>query len=176
MAFQTQAYSKQALGSAGEISKAFHSFCNVETVVAADEKCCVGCFVQTKTRSTNENENEVIGASGVEISGNVVGVVVKANYTNSEKTTHIYKKGDNLSVITAGSVFIEVDNAKVEKGKFVFLKNDTGKLIFDDKMVKADHTFTGWVVSKGNAEAKDGVIEITTAQANTFSKIEKIQA
>lgn len=174
MAFQTQAYSKQALGSAGEISKAFHSFCNVETAVAGDEKCCVGCFVQTKTGSTNENE--VIGASGVAISGNVVGVVVKANYINSEKTTHIYKKGDNLSIITAGSVFIEVDNVKVEKGKFVFLKNDTGTLIFDDKMVKADHTFTGWVVSKGNAEAKDGVIEITTAQANTFSKIEKIQA
>lgn len=172
MAFQTQAYSKQALGSAGEISKAFHSFCNVETAVAADEKCCVGCFVQTKTGSTNENE--VIGASGVEISGNVVGVVVKANYINSEKTTHIYKKGDNLSVITAGSVFIEVDNVEVKKGKFVFLKNDTGTLVFDDKMVKANHTFTGWVVSKGNAEAKDGVIEITTAQANTFSKTEKI--
>ena len=174
MAFQTQAYSKQALGSAGEISKAFHSFCNVETAIAADENCCVGCFVQTKSGSTNENE--VIGASGVAINGNVVGVVVKTNYINSEKATCIYKKGDNLSIITAGSVFIEVDNAKVEKGKFVFLKNDSGTLVFDDKMVKAGHTFTGWVVSKGNAEAKDGVIEITTAQANTFSKIEKIQA
>lgn len=174
MAFQTQAYSKQALGSAGEISKAFHSFCNVETGIAADENCCVGCFVQTKSGSTNENE--VIGASGVSISGNVVGVVVKANYINNEKATHIYKKGDNLSIITAGSVFIEVNNAKVEKGKFVFLKNDNGSLVFDDKMVKTDHTFTGWVVSKGNAEAKDGVIEITTAQANTIAKQEKIQA
>lgn len=174
MAFQTQAYSKQALGSAGEISKAYHSFCNVETAIAADENCKVGGFVQTKNGSTNENE--VIGASGKAISGNVVGVVVKANYINSEKVTNIYKKGDNLSIITAGSVFIDVSNAKVEKGKFVFLKNVDGSLVFDDKMVLAEHTFTGWVVSKGNAEAKDGVIEITTAQANTFSKIEKIQA
>ena len=174
MAFQKQAYSKQALGNAGEISKAFYNFCNVEMAIAADENCHVGGFVQTKTGSTNENE--VIGASGAPISGNVVGVVVKANYINNEKTANTYKKGDNLSIITAGSVFIEVNNIKVEKGKFVFLKNDDGTLVFHDEMVLADHTFTGWVVSKGNAEAKDGVIEITTAQANTFSKIEKIQA
>lgn len=168
MAFQTQSYQKQALGSAGQISKSFHSFCNTVTGVVADANVCVGCFVQSKTSATDENE--VIGASGQAITGKILGVVVKDHYIASANASavHVYNKGDNVEILNAGSIFIETENA-AKKGQYVFLKTADGSLVFDDAMTKADHTYTGFMVSKGQAEASDGIIEITTAQAYTVA-------
>lgn len=173
MAFQTQSYQKQALGSAGQISKSFHSFCNTVTGVVADANVCVGCFVQSKTGATDENE--VIGASGVAISGKILGVVVKDHYISSSNASavHIYNKGDNIEILNAGSIFIETEST-AKKGQYVFLKTADGSLVFDDKIVKADHTYTGFIVSKGQAEASDGIIEITTAQAYTVDTVATI--
>ena len=75
MSFQKQVNLNQALGNVGQISKAYHSFCNVIPAIAADENVRVGSFVQSKTSPTNENE--VIGASGKAISGSILGVVVR---------------------------------------------------------------------------------------------------
>ncbi|EOI0394272.1 hypothetical protein ACMF0F_001373 [Campylobacter jejuni] len=171
MAFQTQSYQKQALGSAGQVSKSFHSFCNTVTGVVADANVCVGCFVQSiKTDATDENE--VIGASGAAISGKILGVVVKDHYISSSNTSavHIYNLGDNVEILNAGSIFIKTESA-AKKGQYVFLKTADGSLVFDDKMVKADHTYTGFIVSKGQAEASEGIIEITTAQAYTVDTV-----
>ncbi|MCW1675453.1 hypothetical protein OLS47_00015 [Campylobacter jejuni] len=41
-------------------------------------------------------------------------------------------------------------------------------------MVKADHTYTGFIVSKGQAEASEGIIEITSAQAYTVDTVATI--
>ena len=164
MSFQKQVNLKQALGNVGQISKAHHSFCNVIPAIAADENVRVGSFVQSKTSPTNENE--VIGASGVAISGSILGVVVRDSLKvagDSTPTLEV-KKGENCAVLNEGSIFIET-SLQAKKGQYVFLKDADGTLAFDDTATKASYTYTGFRVSKGNETAARGIIEITTARA-----------
>ena len=164
MSFQKQVYLNQALGNVGQISKAHHSFCNVIPAIAADEFVKVGSFVQSKTSPTNENE--VIGASGKQITGSILGVVVRDSLkvAGDSTATLAVKKGENCAVLNEGSIFIEV-NAIAKKGQYVFLKDADGTLAFDNTATKASHTYTGFRVSKGNDAAAAGLIEITTARA-----------
>ena len=164
MSFQKQVNLNQALGNVGQISKAHHSFCNVIPAIAADEFVKVGSFVQSSTGATNENE--VVGASGKQISGSILGVVVRDSLkvAGDSTATLAVKKGENCAILTEGSIFIEV-NAIAKKGQYVFLKDDDGTLAFDNRATKASHTYTGFRVSKGNETAARGVIEITTARA-----------
>ena len=164
MSFQKQVNLNQALGNVGQISKAHHSFCNVIPAIAADEFVKVGSFVQSKTSPTNENE--VIGASGKQITGSILGVVVRDSLKvagDSTPTLEV-KKGENCAILTEGSIFIEV-NVQAKKGKYVFLKNTDGSLGFFDTTTESNYTYTGFRVSKGNETAARGVIEITTARA-----------
>ena len=164
MSFQKQVNANQALGNVGQISKAHHSFLNVVPAIAADEFVKVGSFVQSKTSPTNENE--VVGASGKQITGSILGVVVRDSLKvagDSTPTLEV-KKGENCAILTEGSIFIEV-NAIAKKGQYVFLKTDDGTLAFDNTATKASHTYTGFRVSKGNDTATAGLIEITTARA-----------
>ena len=164
MSFQKQVNLNQALGNVGQISKAHHSFCNVIPAIAADENVRVGSFVQSKTSPTNENE--VIGASGVAISGSILGVVVRDSLkvAGDSTATLAVKKGENCAILTEGSIFIET-SLQAKKGQYVFLKDADGTLAFDNAATKASHTYTGFRVSKGNETAVRGVIEITTARA-----------
>ena len=164
MSFQKQVNLNQALGNVGQISKAYHSFCNVTPAIAADEFVKVGSFVQSTAAATNENE--VVGASGKAISGSILGVVVRDSLkvAGDSTATLAVKKGENCAILTEGSIFIEV-NAIAKKGQYVFLKDADGTLAFDDTATKASHTYTGFRVSKGNETAARGIIEITTARA-----------
>ena len=164
MSFQKQVNLNQALGNVGQISKAHHSFCNVIPAIAADENVSVGSFVQSKTSPTNENE--VIGASGVAISGSILGVVVRDSLkvAGDSTATLAVKKGENCAILTEGSIFIEV-NAIAKKGKYVMLQTTDGALGFYDSSTQSGYTYTGFRVSKGNETAVRGVIEITTARA-----------
>ena len=164
MSFQKQVNLNQALGNVGQISKAYHSFCNVIPAIAADENVRVGSFVQSKTSPTNENE--VVGASGKQITGSILGVVVRDSLKvagDSTPTLEV-KKGENCAILTEGSIFIET-SLQAKKGQYVFLKDDDGTLAFDNSATKTSHTYTGFRVSKGNETAVRGVIEITTARA-----------
>ena len=164
MSFQKQVNLNQALGNVGQISKAYHSFCNVIPAIAADEFVKVGSFVQSSSTATNENE--VIGASGKAISGSILGVVVRDSLKvagDSTPTLEV-KKGENCAILTEGSIFIEV-NAIAKKGQYVFLKDTDGTLAFDNTATKASHTYTGFRVSKGHDTTSAGLIEITTARA-----------
>ena len=164
MSFQKQVNLNQALGNVGQISKAHHSFCNVIPAIAADENVRVGSFVQSKTSPTNENE--VIGASGKQITGSILGVVVRDSLkvAGDSTATLAVKKGENCAVLNEGSIFIET-SLQAKKGQYVFLKDADGTLAFDDTATKASHTYTGFRVSKGNETAARGIIEITTARA-----------
>ena len=164
MSFQKQVYLNQALGNVGQISKAHHSFCNVIPAIAADEFVKVGSFVQSKTSPTNENE--VIGASGKQITGSILGVVVRDSLkvAGDSTATLAVKKGENCAILTEGSIFIET-SLQAKKGQYVFLKTDDGTLAFDNSATKASYTYTGFRVSKGNETDARGVIEITTARA-----------
>ena len=164
MSFQKQVNLNQSLGNVGQISKAHHSFCNVIPAIAADDFVKVGSFVQSKAAATNENE--VIGASGKQITGSILGVVVRDSLKvagDSTPTLEV-KKGENCAVLNEGSIFIET-SLQAKKGQYVFLKDDDGTLAFDNTATKTSHTYTGFRVSKGNETAARGVIEITTARA-----------
>ena len=165
MSFQKQVNANQALGNVGQISKAHHSFCNVISAIAADEFVKVGSFVQSKAAGAT-NENEVVGASGKQITGSILGVVVRDSLKvagDSTPTLEV-KKGENCAILTEGSIFIEV-NAIAKKGQYVFLKTADGSLGFYNTTTQSDYTYTGFRVSKGNETAARGVIEITTARA-----------
>ena len=165
MSFQKQVNLNQALGNVGQISKAYHSFCNVIPAIAADEFVKVGSFVQSKATGAT-NENEVIGASGKQITGSILGVVVRDSLkvAGDSTPTLAVKKGENCAILTEGSIFIEV-NAIAKKGQYVFLKDDDGTLAFDNSATKTSHTYTGFRVSKGHDTTSAGLIEITTARA-----------
>ena len=165
MSFQKQVNLNQALGNVGQISKAHHSFCNVISAIAADENVRVGSFVQSKATGAT-NENEVIGASGKQITGSILGVVVRDSLkvAGDSTATLAVKKGENCAVLNEGSIFIET-SLQAKKGQYVFLKTDDGTLAFDDSATKTSHTYTGFRVSKGNDAAAAGLIEITTARA-----------
>ena len=164
MSFQKQVNANQALGNVGQISKAHHSFLNVIPAIAADDFVKVGSFVQSTAAATNENE--VIGASGKQITGSILGVVVRDSLkvAGDSTATLAVKKGENCAVLNEGSIFIET-SLQAKKGQYVFLKTDDGTLAFDNAATKASHTYTGFRVSKGNETAARGVIEITTARA-----------
>ena len=108
MSFQKKVNSTQALGSAGRISKAIHSYLNTFQAIAGDDKVKVGCFVQK-----GQKEGEVIGASGVAVNSKVLGVVVKDHYLSSESETITFKAGDNVTILNAGNIFIETDHVTV---------------------------------------------------------------
>ena len=165
MSFQTQVNLKQALGNVGQISKAHHSFCNVIPAIAADEFVKVGSFVQSKATGAT-NENEVIGASGKQITGSILGVVVRDSLkvAGDSTATLAVKKGENCAVLNEGSIFIET-SLQAKKGQYVFLKTADGSLGFYDTTTESNYTYTGFRVSKGNDTAKAGLIEITTARA-----------
>ena len=164
MSFQTQVNANQALGNVGQISKAHHSFLNVIPAIAADEFVKVGSFVQSSSTATNENE--VIGASGKQITGSILGVVVRDSLkvAGDSTPTLAVKKGENCAILTEGSIFIEV-NAQAAKGKYVFLKTADGSLGFFDTTTESNYTYTGFRVSKGHDTTSAGLIEITTARA-----------
>ena len=164
MSFQKQVNANQALGNVGQISKAHHSFLNVIPAIAADDFVKVGSFVQSTAAATNENE--VVGASGKQITGSILGVVVRDSLkvAGDSTPTLAVKKGENCAILTEGSIFIEV-NAIAKKGQYVFLKTDDGTLAFDNNATKASHTYTGFRVSKGHDTTSAGIIEITTARA-----------
>lgn len=164
MSFQKQVNANQALGNVGQISKAHHSFLNVIPAIAADDFVKVGSFVQSSSTATNENE--VIGASGKQITGSILGVVVRDSLKvagDSTPTLEV-KKGENCAILTEGSIFIEV-NVEAKKGKYVMLQTTDGALGFYDSSTQSGYTYTGFRVSKGNETAARGVIEITTARA-----------
>ena len=165
MAFQKEVKQTQALGSAGQISKAFHNYCNTfSAVVAEADGVCVGCFVQS-----TGTDGKVKRASGKAIDGKILGVVVKDKYISSDGTEAVqkYKQGDNVTILNAGNIFIEV-KADAQVGKYVHLSKDAGALLFEDTI---DDTgtkiYTGFRVSKGNSapDTANGIIEITTANA-----------
>lgn len=163
MGFQKTVSKSQALGSAGRISKAIHSYLNTFQAIAGDDKVKVGCFVQK-----GDKEGEVIGASGVAVNSKVLGVVVKDHYLSSEIATYTYKAGDNVTILNAGNIFIEA-KSEAKIGQYIHISKTDGTLSFDETIDTSGSTkvYTGFRVSKGNQAPynTDGIIEITTANA-----------
>lgn len=145
---QKKVYKEMGVGSAGEIAKGLHSYSMFfHGSVKENDNVCAGCFVQT-----TDVEGIVKGASGNTIDHAIMGVVVKDHFINATDNTAIFNKDNAVTILYKGAVFIETKTpAKV--GQYVFLKNDTGALVFDDTDTKEGHTYTKFKVAKGTGSA-----------------------
>ena len=158
MALQNKVNSTQALGFAGQIAQARHSFFNTISGVVTDDNVKIGEFVQAV------KEGEVKGANGQAITGKILGLAVFENFQNDNGDSAVVEKGNNVTILNAGSAYIAT-SLQAKQGQAVLLKIADGSLVFDNDKAKEDYTFTGFVVAKGNTSAESGVVEITTAMA-----------
>ena len=157
--FQKQVETAQALGVAGHIAQGRGSYFNTISGICADDKVEVGYFVKR-----GDNEGEFKGVKGV-APGKIVGVAVFDNFQSAEGSSVTKAKGETVTVLNEGSVFIETDKA-AKVGQFVSLSNDSGEMFFGDTpTTDKSGVATGFIVVKGNSETKRGVIEISTAGA-----------
>lgn len=156
--FQKQVETAQALGVAGHIAQGRGSYFNTISGICADDKVEVGYFVQR-----GDNEGEFKGVKGVAVT-KVAGVAIFDNFQSANGDSAVKAKGADVTILNEGSVFIEAQ-AVAKAGQFVFVKSADGSLKFNDVDTLTDFVFTGFVVVKGNGEAKRGVIEISTAGA-----------
>lgn len=155
MPFQNEIRTNQALGIAGEPSKAMHSYYNTTAGLAIDDNLKFGSFALSST-DANAKEWEAVGKAG----GAVLGVVVRdrAFYACGENAT--IPKGQPITICNRGNVYIETELA-AKRGQSVEVDKTTGEVTFADA---ATANATGWVVVVGNATATKGVIEISTAK------------
>ena len=163
MAFQSKVNSNiQALGSAGQIAKGYHSYCNVVDYVAGDN-ISVGEFAQSSTT----NDNEVLSTANKTITGSIVGVVVRDSLKNAEvnEASLELQAGSYLQVINAGSVFIETKEI-ASVGDYVIMDKTSGRVYFSATKPSSNSTInTGWRVFIGNDYAERGIVGITTSNA-----------
>lgn len=154
---QTKVNQSQALGFAGHIAKGAHSYFNTMSGIATDD-VKVGGFVQT----TDKN-GEVRGTSAG-INGKILGLAIFTHFKDGAGDSDVIAKGDNVTILNAGSAYIAT-SLKANVGQYVLIKQADGAVVFDDSSIKEGHTFSGFVVAKGNDSAEAGIIEITTAHA-----------
>lgn len=140
----------QAVGSAGEIVKAQHSYCLTEDYVAVSD-CEVGTFLQR-----GEKGKEATQATGAPITKDIVGVCVKANFINSEAATDKYKSGSNIFVLERGQIFMNFTGA-TKNGQYIFLKISDGSVALNDSSILADHMYTGFRIVAGGDETATGL-------------------
>lgn len=156
--FQKKVETAQALGVAGHIAQGRGSYFNTISGICADDKVEIGYFVQR-----GDNEGEFKGVRGSAVT-KVAGVAIFDNFQSANGDSAVKAKGANVTVLNEGSVFIETEK-QAKAGQFVAVKNTDGSLLFADTDTITGGVFTGFVVVKGNGEAKRGVIEISTAGA-----------
>ena len=155
MPFQNKIRTNQALGVAGEPSKAMHSYYNTIAGLATDDNLKFGSFALSST-APNAKEWEVVGKAG----GAVLGVVVRDRtfYGCSENAT--IPKGQPITICNRGNVYVETELV-AKRGQSVEVDKTTGEVTFENA---AGANASGWVVVVGNATATKGVIEISTAK------------
>ena len=163
MSFQSEVNSNiQALGNAGQIAKGYHSYCNVADYVAGDN-ISVGEFAQ----SVANNDNEAKSTAGKQVTGSILGVVVKDRLkaVESAEPSSVINAGEPLQIINIGSVFIETKEI-ASVGDYVIMDKASGRVYFSPTRPMGASTIdTGWRVFIGNDYAERGIVGITTSNA-----------
>ena len=152
----------QALGNAGQIAKGYHSYCNIIDYVANDD-ISVGEFAQ----SVANNDNEAKSTAGKQVTGSILGVVVKDRLkaVESAEPSSVINAGEPLQIINIGSVFIETKEI-ASVGDYVIMDKASGRVYFSHTRPKGASTIdTGWRVFIGNDYAERGIVGITTSNA-----------
>ncbi|TLD85798.1 hypothetical protein [Helicobacter sp. MIT 05-5294] len=153
--FQDEVRATQALGVAGEPSKAIHSYYNTFAGLASDDNVKFGGFVFSST-DANAKEFEAVGANG----GNILGICIKDRAFYGNGVSAAVPKGMPITICNAGNVYIETEKV-AKRGQSVEVDTTTGEVTFADA---AGANASGWYVVVGNATAAKGVIEISTAK------------
>lgn len=155
--FQNKVMDTQALGVAGEPSKAMHSYYNTFAGLAADDTIKFGSFVFS-SNVANAKEFEVVG-SGAN-ANKLLGIAIrdKAFYGCAE--SNLIPQGQPITICNRGNVYIET-KLVAKRGQSVEVNAATGEVTFADA---AGANASGWVVVVGNATATRGIIEISTAK------------
>ena len=163
MSFQSEVNSNiQALGNAGQIAKGYHSYCNIIDYVANDD-ISVGEFAQ----SVATNDNEAKSTAGKQVTGSILGVVVKDRLkaVESAEPSSVINAGEPLQIINIGSVFIETKEI-ASVGDYVIMDKTSGRVYFSPTRPMGASTIdTGWRVFIGNDYAERGIVGITTSNA-----------
>lgn len=163
MSFQSEVNSNiQALGNAGQIAKGYHSYCNIIDYVANDD-ISVGEFAQ----SVVNNDNEAKSTAGKQVTGSILGVVIKDRLkaVESAEPSSVINAGEPLQIINIGSVFIETKEI-ASVGDYVIMDKASGRVYFSPTRPKGASTIdTGWRVFIGNDYAERGIVGITTSNA-----------
>ena len=163
MIFQKEVMSAvQALGNTGQIAKGYHSYCNIIDYVANDD-ISVGEFAQ----SVANNDNEAKSTAGKQVTGSILGVVVKDRLkaVESAEPSSVINAGEPLQIINIGSVFIETKEI-ASVGDYVIMDKASGRVYFSHTRPKGASTIdTGWRVFIGNDYAERGIVGITTSNA-----------
>lgn len=132
----------QAIGSAGEVVKASHSYMLTEDYIATSD-CEIGTFLQRGAKG-----KEATQATGKPITSDILGVCVKTNFVNSEATTNTYKAGANVFVLERGQIFMNFSTA-TKNGQYVFLNEADGSLAVGDTSIKSGYRYTGFRIVDG---------------------------
>lgn len=163
MSFQSEVNSNiQALGNAGQIAKGHHSYCNIIDYVAGDN-INVGEFAQ----SVANNDNEAKSTAGKQVTGSILGVVVKDRLkaVESAEPSSVINAGEPLQIINIGSVFIKTKEI-ASVGDYVIMDKTSGRVYFSATRPSSNSTInTGWRVFIGNDYAERGIVGITTSNA-----------
>lgn len=172
MIFQSEVNSNiQALGNAGQIAKGYHSYCNIVDYVAGDN-ISVGEFAQ----SVANNDNEAKSTAGKQITGSILGVVVKDRLkaVESAEPSSVINAGEPLQIVNAGSVFIETKEI-ASVGDYVIMDKASGRVYFSSVRPSSNSTInTGWRVFIGNDYAERGIVGITTANAKGVNVVSSL--
>lgn len=172
MSFQSEVNSNiQALGNAGQIAKGYHSYCNIVDYVAGDN-ISVGEFAQ----SVANNDNEAKSTAGKQVTGSILGVVVKDRLkaVESVEPSSVINAGEPLQIINIGSVFIETKEI-ASVGDYVIMDKASGRVYFSPTRPKGASTIdTGWRVFIGNDYAERGIVGITTSNAKGINVISSL--
>lgn len=159
--FQKQVETAQALGVAGHIAQGRGSYFNTISGICADDKVEVGHFV---IRGDKEGEFKGVKGATLTAASKIAGVAIFDNFQSANGDSAVKAKGASVTVLNEGSVFIEAQ-VVAKAGQFVSVRMANGSLFIGDTTTVEGAVFTGFVVVKGNGEAKRGVIEISTAGA-----------
>lgn len=157
MALQKQVNQAQALGFGGQVAKGRDSYFQTTSGVAVDDKVVIGSFVQT-----TDKEGEYKGVGQAIVSGQkIAGLAIFDNFRDGSADSASVAKGDTFTILQVGSAFIETSE-QTKAGQKVVI-NTAGAVKFVDSITSEKDT--GFIVEKGNANAKAGVVLITTARA-----------
>lgn len=159
MALQKQVNQAQALGFGGQVAKGRDSYFQTTSGVAVDDKVVIGSFVQTTSK---EGEFKGVGQA-IAAGQKIAGLAIFDNFRDGSADSASVAKGDTFTILQVGSAYIETSKTATA-GQKVAIKIADGAVEFMDS-VATTHINTGFIVEKGNAEAKAGVVLITTARA-----------